>query len=208
LNPRAHSQGTRALLEQVAAGIPAEGTGLDELLDRFNERAYGLFLLLGLLPSFLPLPAGAGSLSGGIAVLLGLQLCAHREHPWLPRWLGRRRISADSLQRFLRRFGGTLRRLERLCRPRWEALFDNRWPRIVTGLCLIVQGVLLALPLPLTNYPFAGLMLPTTIALIERDGRLLAIGWASATAQTLAVLFFSSEIAELGTAAWRWMLGD
>ena len=41
---------TRALLEKLAEGDPGGFMSLAELLDRFSERAFGLFLLLVLLP--------------------------------------------------------------------------------------------------------------------------------------------------------------
>ena len=39
--------------------------------------------------------------------------------------------------------------------------------------------MLLALPLPATNYVFGLILLAYAIALIERDGRLMAIAWVA-----------------------------
>ena len=89
---------TRRLFERIARDHP--GTlPLGDLLDAFSERAFGLFLLLALLPAFLPLPAGAGAISGPLVSLAGLQLLAQAEHPWLPRWLQRRPVATASLDR-------------------------------------------------------------------------------------------------------------
>jgi hypothetical protein len=62
---------TQRLFERIARDHP--GTlPLADLLDAFSERAFGLFLLLAILPAFLPLPAGAGAISGPLVSLAGL----------------------------------------------------------------------------------------------------------------------------------------
>lgn len=43
---------------------------------------------------------------------------------------------------------------------------------------LILLGLMLALPLPFTNYFFGALLLAFAFALIERDGAVLIAAWA------------------------------
>ena len=59
-------------------------------------------------------------------------------------------------------------RFERLCRPRLDGLTRSAAAHAFTGAQLLVLGILLALPIPLTNYPFALLILAYAIAIIER----------------------------------------
>ena len=75
---------TRALVDELATGDPNEALTLGELLDRFSERSFGLFLLIVMLPTFIPIPVGVGGVSGALAVLIGLQFLVRLEHPWLP----------------------------------------------------------------------------------------------------------------------------
>ena len=186
---------TRRLFERIAHDHP--GTlPLGDLLDAFSERAFGLFLLLAILPAFLPLPAGAGAISGPLVSLAGLQLLAQAEHPWLPRWLQRRPVSPASIDRFRRRLARPLSWLDRACRPRWPALIDHVGAHVVTGLLLVVLGLLLGLPIPLTNYPFGIILVVFAVALIERDGKAMALAWALGVAEVLVVVLFFEEAAQ------------
>ena len=93
---------TRALVDRLAHGDPDGSVTFGELLDQFSERAWGLFLLLSLLPNFIPIP-GAGAISGPIVVLIGVQLLFHVEHPWLPKFMARRQIPRERLVNFRNR---------------------------------------------------------------------------------------------------------
>jgi hypothetical protein len=57
-----------------------------------------------------------------------------------------------------------LRRLERVVRPRLPQVLDHRLAGAFTGLLLLLLGVLLALPIPLTNYLFGGIILLFALA--------------------------------------------
>lgn len=195
------SPGTRALLEQLANG-PGSHLPLGELLDACSERAFGLFLLIAVLPAFLPLPAGAGAVSGPLVMLAGLQIALLAEHPWLPRWLQARPVARESIDRFRRRLARPLGWLERYSRPRAEVLIDHPLAHIFGGSLLLVLGLLLALPMPLTNYPFGLLLVVWAIALIERDGRLLAIVWVFGLIEIALVLVFFERVAALVGAAF------
>jgi hypothetical protein len=185
--------GTRALLDHLACSSRATWP-LGELLDHFRERAFGLFLLLSVLPAFLPLPAGAGAVSGPLVMWAGLQMLFLADHPWLPAWLQRRPVATASIDRFRKRLARPLAWIERFSKPRWSALLDHRAIRMCTGLLLVVLGLLLALPLPLTNYPFGLILVVFAVALIERDGRTLAVAWALGALQLLLVALLFDQV--------------
>jgi hypothetical protein len=126
-----------------------------------------------------------------------VQLLAQAEHPWLPRWLQRRPVSTASLDRFRARLARPLAWLERVSRPRWPAMIDHPAAKAFSGLLLVVLGGLLALPIPLTNYPFGLVLLVFAVALIERDGRTLALAWALGAIEVLAVVLFVDDVAKL-----------
>jgi hypothetical protein len=178
------------IVENHSGALP-----LGDLLNTFSERAFGLFLLLGILPAFLPLPAGAGAISGPLVVLAGLQLLAQAEHPWLPAWLRRRPVAIASIDRMRRRLARPLRWLERASRPRWPAIIDHPAAKAFTGLLLVMLGVLLALPIPLTNYPFGLVLLVFAVALIERDGVGMTLAWTLGVLEIVLVLMLVDEAA-------------
>jgi hypothetical protein len=186
--------GTRALLEKLAEGDPGGSMSLADLLDRFNERAYGLFLLLVLLPCFIPVPAGQGTVCGSFIILIGIQFLMRMQHPWLPGPLARHQVKRRTLIHFRKRMDPWLERMERVTRPRNLAVLDHPVAHFFTGLLLIVLGVLLALPLPLTNVPFGFLLLAYSLALIERDGRLMLVAWFLGLAEIAVVAGFSGEL--------------
>ena len=131
---------TRALVNKLAEGDPAGCISFGELLDRFSERSWGLFLLLALLPNFLPVP-GAGAISGPLVVLIGVQLLFHVEHPWLPKFVARRQIPRERLIGFRNRMDKWLGRIERLIRPRWQGVLDNKGGHAFSGFMLLQLDV-------------------------------------------------------------------
>ena len=72
---------------------------------------------------------------------------------------------------------------------------DHPVAHFFNGLMLIALGVLLALPLPLTNVPFGLLLLAYAMALIERDGRLMLVAWALGLVEIGVIAGFSEQIA-------------
>lgn len=192
-----HEISTRALIDSLCEGDPNDTLTFDDLLDRFRHRAFGLFLLVALLPVFLPVPMGMGAISGPLLGLLGLQLLVQFTHPWLPAFIARRGFQRSGLVRFRDRFGIWLTRIERWCKPRNEWIFDNPIARAFTGLLLCVLAGLLALPLPGTNYPFGFVLLFYAFALIERDGRLMMIAWVLGLIEIAVMAYSSGAIVNL-----------
>ncbi len=186
---------TRALAEELATGDPDDALTLGELLDRFRERSFGLFLLIALLPTFIPIPTGVGAISGGLTSLIGLQFLARLEHPWLPRFIARHKIHRHRLISFRDRMGKWLDRIEKLTKPRNQAILTHPIAHAFTGLLLVILGIALSLPLPLTNYPFGLVLLAFAFALIERDGRLMILAWIAGIAEILMIVGFSGQIA-------------
>jgi hypothetical protein len=189
---------TRGLIDELAVGDPNEEMSLAELMDRFSERSFGLFLLMALLPTFIPIPMGVGAISGGLASLIGLQFLARLEHPWMPKWVANYKIHRYRITGFRDRMGKWLGRLERLTKPRYTGMFTHWAAHAFTGLLLVVLGILLCLPIPLTNYPFGLILLAFSFALIERDGALMLIAWGFGIAEIITVAGFGNQMIAWG----------
>lgn len=201
MRQRHREAGTRTLLDALAEGDPAELLPLRVLLAGLGRRAFGMLLFAAILPAFIPIPVG-GAISGPLVVLVGLQLLALRRRPWLPRFLAERGPHRHALARFERRISPALVRLERVVRPRLTVVLDHIAAAAFTGLLLVLLGVLLALPVPLTNYLFGGLLLLFALALLERDGALMLVAWAGGIA---AIAVFGVLSGTLLTAAADWI---
>ena len=194
---------TSSLLQQLADGEAEHKVTIDDLLQRFNRRAFGVLLLMFTLPAFLPLPAGAGAISGPLVTLLGLQMMFGMRRPWIPQRWRCRGMRRERFARFSQRMRPWLLRVERLVKPRWSGLFTVAPAPAVTGILLAILGILLSLPIPLTNYPLGLLILFYAIALIERDGVFLLLLWLLGIGASIGLLF-------LGDNVWEWgkhMLG-
>ena len=188
---------TSSLIAAMGDATASESVSLDDLLDSFRQRAFGALLLVVLLPTFIPVPVGIGAITGPILALIGLQMLLLQQHPWLPRWMGRRSMKRATIKRFGERFRSLLGWLERVCKPRLTALIERRAAHAFTGLQIVLLGLMLALPIPFTNYPIGFLLLLYCIALIERDGVLMAIAWTLGIVAILASMLLSGEVVAL-----------
>jgi hypothetical protein len=95
-----------------------------------------------------------------------------------------------------------LARLELLVRPRMHVLLAHRVSMVFTGMLLMLIGLLLSLPIPLTNYVFGGLLLLFAVALLERDGLVMLIAWIAGSIAVIVSGVLSGSLAE---AAARWI---
>lgn len=197
---RAARAGTRLLLDQLADGDPEQTVHLGDLMTGLGPRAFGVLLLLAIPPAFVP--GVASAISSPIAVLIGLQLAVGLKRPWLPRWLAERGPQRKVLVKFDRWFAPWLERIERWIKPRAQMLLDHRLAGLLTGLLLVALGILLALPIPMTNALFGILLLLFALALLERDGRLLLLAWLTGLA---AVLVFGALSGSLATWLGDWL---
>lgn len=197
----AAGNGIARLLRAFAHGDPDQVLTLDGLLAGLGRSAFGMFLFVSILPGFIPIPGFGGAVSGPLVILIGLQLLVGLAQPWLPRFIGRRGPRRATMIRFCDRITPWLSRLEHIVRPRLQELTGHRLASMFTGLLLVLLGVLLALPIPFTNYLFAGLLLLFALALLERDGALLLVLWLVSAATIIGMGLLSEQLADL-VAEW------
>lgn len=200
--PPAPEAGTRALLDEFASGDPAEVLRLGDVLSGLGERSFGMLLFVSTIPAFIPIPGVGGAVSGPLVILIGLQLLIGLRKPWLPGFLARRGPHRHAMARFRNLLSPWLTRLEKLVRPRSPALLDHRLASAFTGLLLVLLGVLLSLPIPFTNFLFGALLLLFAFALLERDGRLMAVAWGVGS---IAVAVFGVLSGSLATLIGGWI---
>lgn len=199
---RTEPQGMRAVIDALCDGDPNERLQLRELVGDLGRSTFGVLLFIATLPALIPIPGVAGALSGPLVVLVGLHLLILLRKPWLPDFVARRGPQRSTLIRFDRNADRWLRWLEKLIRPRLTAITDHPAATVFTGLQLVLLGILLALPIPFTNYLFAGLLLVYALALLERDGVLMLIAWA---AGIVAIYVFGAVSGNLVAMLWAWI---
>ena len=198
------SHGMRAILDTLCDGDPGDHLALRDLIGGLGRSTFGVLLFIATMPAFIPIPGVAGALSGPLVVLIGLHLMILLRKPWLPDFIARRGPQRSTLIRFDRAGDRWLRWLEKLVQPRLTVVIDHPLATIFTGLQLVLLGVLLALPIPFTNFMFGGLLLLYALALLERDGALMLISWAAGVA---AIYIFGAVSGNLVAMLWAWAAG-
>lgn len=154
------------------------GTDVRTIVDRLDERAFGLLILLFAIPCLVPGLPGAQLIAIPI-LLLGGQLAIGRNEVWLPqRALGTRikRGWIDAIAGFVDK---RLRWTQRLSRPRLVGLASG-WIERLIGLVIALAAVTIMLPITNTIPSLAITII--AVGLLQRDGLFTLAGTALAGA--------------------------
>lgn len=171
-----------------------DALSLGEFADTLGDRGFGLLLVILSLPSALPLPAAGYSVPFGVVLIsLGLQMLAGRVQPWLPAKARKHNLGERTIQTILGAGQRICRVTERLVRPRLKFL-QRGWSIRALGALVIFMGLLMCVPIPLTNTAPAGVIFLIGVGLSEEDGLVAA---ASFVAGVFAVLFYLGVIAAI-----------
>jgi hypothetical protein len=166
------------LLQGLTVGLPEDLLTFGDLRHAFGERAFGLLLLVFALPNCIPvLNSGFSLVTGLPVVFFALQLAIGQDEPYLPKWLRDRTFTRGHLAHFVVKAGPYLRWLESLIKPRLSAMVYGLGERLL-GIVTLVLAVALTLPIPFGNLLPAIALAMLSLALIERDGLLVLVGYA------------------------------
>lgn len=167
------------------------GLTIGEMLDATAAAGFGFVIaLLGLTA----IPFVGLSTPFGLAIaFIGAQMTIGRARPWLPQRVRRVHLTVPAIDKIGRWLARLTHWMTHLVRARWTRLCRGGGLTVV-GLGVLVQGLGLALPLPIpgSNLVFLVPILVYAIGLLEEDGALVLVGHL-ATALHIA----------LGFAAWR-----
>ncbi len=190
------------IVAEVAAAFPGERITLGEMAEVFGDRAFGLLLLLLLLPGLLP---GMASVFGTPLLILGIQMGLGHRVPKLPRILAKQSIKRSDLLRLASASSKGLRRIERYVKPRPGFFTSPAGERLIGWLTAYV-AIMLILPGPGTNGPPAFGNIVMALGLIEHDSKtagwgvgLTILGCAFATVVLVLLVW-------LGVGALHWMV--
>lgn len=188
-------------LERTAATAPEPApavteASLGDILDRLDERAFGVILLLLALPCTLPFVYVLPQIVALPMLALAGQMALGRHSPWLPARLRRRRFSVPDFRAVIDRSEKYLGWIERLARPRLKPVTGHGAARLV-GLILLVPIASILVPLPATNtVPGIGVAV-AALGLIQRDGALVILGMLIGFVWVGLLLFLGLEAASL-----------
>lgn len=161
------------------SGSAEKSITLKDLLRQFGSRSYGPILLVIGLVSISPaaLIPFATTILATLTLLIALQLLFHRDHPWMPGFALRMKLSEKKLAGFIRFSRPATRVIDKVIRPRLTFLSEPPWVFVIA--LMVVLAALATYPLSII--PIAPLLPGLAVSafglgLTARDGLLLAIG--------------------------------
>ena len=200
--PRSATHFLRDMMRDLGGTAPGGETlkpataSFGDVVERLDERAFGLMLLLLALPCCLPFIYLLPQLVALPMLALCGQLAAGRHGPWLPKKLRERRFEVAHFTSVLDKADRYIKFFERFARPRFSFLTDGVGGRVV-GAILLVPTASILVPLPSTNtVPGIGVAI-ASVGLVERDGLLVILGLAVGLLWVGLLAFFGLEAASL-----------
>lgn len=186
-----------ATLRGIADAAGPDGLSVAAIVDRMDERAFGLLLLALALPCLVPGLPGAQIIAIPI-FLLAAQVALGRREPWLPGWFLRAQVKKDWLDGIAGFAEKSLKWTERLSRPRLSIFASGLGERL-TAIIMALAAVTIMLPITNT-IPSLAITL-TAIGFIQRDGAftlagtVLALAWIAGLALLIGGLIFGAGFA-------------
>ncbi len=189
------------IVAEVAARFPGERITLGEMAEAFGDRAFGLLILLLLLPSLLP---GMASVFGLPILLLGVQMGLGRRTPKLPGFLARQSVKRTDLLRLTSGSSTWMNRIEQYVRPR-PGFFTSLLGDRLFGWLTAYVALMLILPGPGTNGPPAFGNIVMALGLVEHDNRVMAWGVGLTIGGCAFATFVLVILGWLGMQALTWL---
>lgn len=197
---------TSEILAKLAASA-TQRVALGDLVASLGERAFGLLMLIFALPNAVGLGTipGLSTVFGVPQIIFALQMIAGMEKPWLPQFLMQKSIGAEDFRMIVGKSGPHLDRIERMLKPRLAPLTSPFAERVL-GVIFLVLATIVALPIPLGNWPPAIAMAVIALGLVERDGAVVLVG---AVIGIFAIVIALAVVGAGAAAVWfafNWLL--
>lgn len=166
-----------------------------DLVSQFGDQGLGIVAILFALPSALPISAipGFSFIFGLPIVFVALHLIAGRHTLWLPKKISANTIDRTKLVSVVKKCLPYLLYVERFLKPRLP-FFSTPVMERVHGVVLLILSLLLLLPIPLSNFIFAAIIICFGFGVAEKDGLILAIAYVASIIYLAFLILVSHEI--------------
>jgi hypothetical protein len=180
---------TSEILQRLHDASPKEHFTLGWLMGLLDKRSFGLIMLMCAVVAVVP---GVSIVAGLLLIILAVQMIEGRPAPAFPDGLAARPLPVKHLATVIRRFLPVLRYLEQIAHPRWPT--PHAATKRVVGVAVLILALAVTLtPLPLSNIPPALAIALISLAYLEEDGLLLAIGLVAGAAVVMIMTFAAWE---------------
>ncbi|MGH1455616.1 MAG: exopolysaccharide biosynthesis protein [Alphaproteobacteria bacterium] len=164
------------IFKQLRDAMTSDDISLDEILEVFHERGFGVFLFFFSLPAALPLPAvGVGTVLGLPLLFLTAQQAMGRHTIWFPKKMRAKRLKCNTIRGFADKAEPWVACIERFIKPRLGFVTQGAFSNLI-GVFGFLMTLAVCIPLPLTNtVPSLGIAL-MAIGILMRDGLAVLAG--------------------------------
>lgn len=170
---------------------------IDELLDHMHELGFMFILLfVGILGAISP--PGINFIVGILPLLLGGQMVLGWDSPWVPSWIGNKKMKTESLRSALERAAPYIEKIENKMKPRM-GYFTSKMGEKLLGFFVMICALSIMIPLFFTNMMPGIAISAMALAYIGRDGLFVLIS-----------IIFGSIFSMLGysIAIFTWVFGS
>lgn len=178
-------------LRQVLEAADGKPMRIRDMVEILRGRGLQVVVILLCLPFLTPVTLPGISIPFGLAIALcGLRI-AFGQKPWLPDVILRQNVSFAVLEKMVEIGCKIYGKLEKVIKPRLEAVFSAPGMMQVVGAAIALSGILLSLPIPppfiLTNMIPGMAIIFLSLGLMERDGVMIVAGYVLAIIGTVYV---------------------
>ena len=168
------TQKTSELLLELNKNFSSPFTSLNVLLVNLGKSSLALCILILSLPNIVPLGIPIiSSVSGLLIMIVAAQMAIGKTCLSLPKFIGERQISSNSVKKMISFSLPILKPIERFAKPRfYNSIIVNE--RLV-GVVILFLAFILFLPIPFINFILAFFICALSIGLLEKDGALILI---------------------------------
>lgn len=169
-------------------GLDDERVTINQLIDHFGPRSYGVLIVVLTIPGLLP---GIASLAGLVLLVFSLQMVLGISRPWLPGQLGELKIRRSGLAQGITLILPYVKKVEKYFHPRF-VLLQGAIAMRVLGLVIALMSFLIVFPVPFSNFIPSVILLFLGLALLQEDGliALLSSLFAALYALVFSLLFY------------------
>jgi hypothetical protein len=174
-----------------------------EMVATMGKASIAFTILILALPALTPIPGPFGMVFGSCLAIVSLQVMVGARHLTLIGFVGRRRMSANTINLVVRYTSPVIARIETLLKPgRFPALAGPTAQQLL-GIPVFLLAIAIALPIPFGNILPVIALVVIGAALLERDGLAAAVGFSL----SLLALSVSGTLLYGAYSATAWAIG-
>lgn len=182
------------VLESVISKSKADFISLNEIKTALHERGFGLLMIIFAL-IMICMPPGLTMAPAIPIIFFSLQMIIGKSSPWIPKWLGKKKIKRSTLAKLIVKTSPHLKKVEKLLRPRLSFAASATGEKVI-GIFSLLFAISIAIPLPLTNFLPAIAIILMSLGMMSKDGVPIIIGILTGvvgTIVTIIVLLFGKQ---------------